>query len=341
MEAQLVGSVALGDAEQVFRVAMTHLRGHLRRIPDGERGRRDRWFGFQYHVLCAADGIEPGPAVERSPGWTNPQIALTRPVAALELPALGYAEDAAASYAVFVRLREEGVIPATTRFQVCMPTPVAVIGAFVSDADQAAFEPVYEAAMLREVAAIAAAIPHRDLAFQWDVAVETAILEGVAPHWLGADDLLAAIAGRLARLGAAVPDGVELGYHLCYGYRGRRHFKQPDDLALLVRMANAIDAELSRSIDWLHMPVPADRDDVRYFAPLRDLRVPSAQLYLGLVHDADGVEGARRRAAAAQAALGGRRGFGVATECGMGQVPAGRDAEAWVAETLAIHAALG
>jgi ubiquinone/menaquinone biosynthesis C-methylase UbiE len=65
------------------------------------------------------------------------------------------------------------------------------------------------------------------------------------------------------------------------------------------------------------MPVPHDRDDDAYFAPLSDLRLPGeTELYLGLLHPADGEDGARRRIAAAQRHVAG---FGVATECGWGR----------------------
>jgi hypothetical protein len=44
------------------------------------------------------------------------------------------------------------------------------------------------------------------------------------------------------------------------------------------------------------MPVPRNRDDHAYFLPLHDLRIsPETELFLGLVHDSDGTEGARRR----------------------------------------------
>jgi hypothetical protein len=66
------------------------------------------------------------------------------------------------------------------------------------------------------------------------------------------------------------------------------------------------------------MPVPANRDDEAYFAPLRDLGTPAdTELYLGLVHESDGVEGTRRRIAAAARV---KKHFGIATECGMGRV---------------------
>lgn len=66
-------------------------------------------------------------------------------------------------------------------------------------------------------------------------------------------------------------------------------------------------------------PVPIDRDDETYFAPLRYLSLqPGTELSLGLLHKEDGIEGARRRMATARAVVSK---FGVASECGMGREP--------------------
>jgi hypothetical protein len=67
------------------------------------------------------------------------------------------------------------------------------------------------------------------------------------------------------------------------------------------------------------MPVPVDRGDDAYFEPLAGLKLDSkTKLFLGLVHDSDGVEGTRKRIdAAAKYATD----FGIATECGFGRRP--------------------
>ena len=70
------------------------------------------------------------------------------------------------------------------------------------------------------------------------------------------------------RLGDQVPDDVELGYHLCYGDAGHKHFKEPDDTSKLVAVANALAADLRRRLDWFHLPVPIGRTDDAYYAPL-------------------------------------------------------------------------
>ncbi|WP_051162559.1 hypothetical protein [Nocardia brevicatena] len=105
-----------------------------------------------------------------------------------------------------------------------LPTPIAVIGAFVAG-PQAELERRYEARLLDELARIVDAVPAEGLAGQWDCAVEFALFEGVFPSWFGADypTQLEGVVQRLIRLGKAVPEAVDLGYHLCYGDFGHRH----------------------------------------------------------------------------------------------------------------------
>ena len=85
---------------------------------------------------------------------------------------LGYADEALASYQVFTRLRDTGVLGADQRFQVSIPTPIAPVAMFITDDAQPAVEPIYERQLLSEVGRILDEIPHADLAVQWDVCVE-------------------------------------------------------------------------------------------------------------------------------------------------------------------------
>src|SRR5262249_59142670 len=99
----------------------------------------------------------------------------------------------------------------------------------------------------------------------------------------------------LTTLARQVPDQTLMGCHLCYGDLGHHHLVEPADLRLLVRMANAARKAVARPIDYYHMPVPRNRADAPYFAPLQDLDIGEAKLYLGLLHHTDGVEGALPR----------------------------------------------
>jgi hypothetical protein len=88
-------------------------------------------------------------------------------------------------------------------------------------------------------------------------------------------------------------------------------------MGAMVALANAIIAGAGRPVTYFHMPVPIDRDDEAYFAPLRGLRgADETEIYLGLVHLGDGVPGAQHRIAAARKF---RDDFGIATECGLGR----------------------
>ncbi|HEX5506161.1 MAG TPA: hypothetical protein VFW96_26315 [Thermomicrobiales bacterium] len=316
--AHLVGSVPLADAEAVFRTASGILGGHLRRIPDGETGVRTNWIGWQARVMADNPALEPEPSADAYSALRRFRLRAGADPAALAFGPLGYAAAAQASYATFARLKGNGTIPARCRFMVSLPTPLAPVSAFVALEAQAAVEPPYERRLLAELDEIGVAIPHDQLAVQWDVAVEFALLEGMRPAPFA--DVRGRIVARLIRLGGRVPRDVELGYHLCYGDAGHQHFKQPEDTAKLVDVANAVSAGVDRPIQWIHLPVPRGRDDDAYFAPLRDLRLhPETERYLGLVHYTDGAEGTRRRVAAARRTL---TDFGVATECGMGRRPA-------------------
>jgi len=140
-------------------------------------------------------------------------------------------------------------------------------------------------------------------------------------------------ATAFSRLGEAVPTDVELGFHLCYGDFDGKHFIEPQDMTKMVALANLIFESVKRPIAYIHMPVPVDRDDEIYFAPLRDLRRPSGtELYLGLVHAKDGIEGTTRRMATASKFVSD---FGVASECGISRA---RKPD-MVHELLRVHAA--
>lgn len=316
----LVGSVPLGDAGQVFRTASALLGPHLRRVSDGETGVRADWIHWQSsifgnHPLFETASADDGVAYSAG---THVRLRSGATAADLVFPALGYAQVARESFAEFSRLKRAGAIAPHLRFQVSLPTPLAPVTWFVAPSDQAAVEPAYEGALLAEIDAMAAAIPREELAIQWDVAVEFALLEGLrSPHF---GDVEGGIVERLRRIGSHVPAGVEFGYHLCYGDAGHKHFTEPEDSGKLVRIANAVSAGVRRRIDWIHLPVPRSRTDAGYFSPLAELHLqPQTALYLGLVHLTDGVAGAQARVGAARRFVAR---FGIGTECGMGRRPA-------------------
>lgn len=329
-DALLVGSVPLANAEEVFQAASDTLGPRLKRIPDGETGARSGWIGWQVGVFAQHPQLEVVPN-NQSDYDGVPQFRLRASVdpQRLAFPNLGYADAAIDSYAIFARMKASGAIGPDVRFQVSLPTPLAPINRFIAPGSQGAVEPAYEARLLAEVGELCAAIPHEQLAIQWDIAIEMAIWEGVwKAHF---DDPKAGVIARIVRVTAAIPDDIELGYHLCYGDAGHQHFVQPKDSANLVAVANTLSERITRPITWIHMPVPRDRTDEAYFTPLRDLTLhPETELYLGLVHLTDGAEGTKQRIATAERVV---PTFGIATECGFGRRP-----PETVRELLAVHA---
>jgi hypothetical protein len=329
----LVGSIALDSVEEVFRTAGRLLGRRLQRIPDGEPGGRRLWISWQYPLLRSLPFLK---ADTRNPNQTSGflPLALTDDVNRddVRFPELGYSREARASYEDFAAARNRGDIAPDTRFQVALPTPFAVINPFIVPTDMLSVEPAYERAMLAEVSAICEAIPHRDLCIQWDICIEMVLWDGRRPFMANPfTDVRKGVMERLSRLSAAVPEDVELGFHLCYGDWEAKHFIEPEDSAKLVEFANALASIVRRPIAYIHMPVPIDRSDDAYFLPLSGLRLPACtELYLGLVH-ADGAEATRERIRAAARYV---PEFGIATECGMARC---RTPEL-VRRLLAIHA---
>jgi hypothetical protein len=334
----LVGSVPLSSAEDVFVAAASILERRLARIPDGETGARATWIAWQRQSFADVPEFEPVAVKERNYQLFPPyRLKAGADAGSIRFAPLGFAREARASYAVFQRLKRDGRIPSGTRLQICLPTPFAPTYSFVAYEAQEAVYPVYEKALLADLAEIATIVPPEELSVQWDVATEMSIWEELYPVTFPnpKDELVR----RLARLGAAVPPGAELAYHLCYGSMNNRHWKEPEDTRKLVEVANRLIAEVPRPIEWIHLPVPVDRDDEAYFRPLRDLkRGPDTALFLGLLHLEDGIAGARRRAAAARRFVGE---FGVSAECGLGRrspdsVPAWLQLHRDVADALAV-----
>jgi hypothetical protein len=329
----LVGSFAAPTAEAVFRTVSGALGNRVRRIPDGETGDRSQWIRWQVLAFRDNPSFTLDPNLKGSDYQTD--FYMLRPgmtAGDVQYGPLGYAENALASYAVFSRLKGEGMIAPDCRFQISIPPPYNVLDRHVSPKDRLAAEVGYERKMLAEIDEIVAAVPKQELAIQWDAAHEVQNLEGAREGWFDTleqeeDEII----DRLVRLGDHIPDGAELGYHLCYGDFGHRHVVEPKDTGLMVRLTNKLSERVRRPIQWIHMPVPRDRSDDAYFAPLNNLHLnPETELYLGLVHHSDGVAGTRRRIAAVAKVISE---FGIATECGMGR----RDPKTMF-ELLRIHA---
>src|SRR6476661_7260907 len=129
----LVGNIGLDTVEEVFSTVGPLLGRRLPRIPDGEPGPRRLWVSFQYPLLRSSPFLRPDPggALRKTSGF--PLLCLAEGVAANDVSfgELGYAREARASYLDFVAARDRGELPKGLRFQVSLPTPLAVVSSVV------------------------------------------------------------------------------------------------------------------------------------------------------------------------------------------------------------------
>jgi hypothetical protein len=334
----LVGSVPLANSQAVFETVSAALGPHLLTLPDGETGERLDWITWLEPAFADNPAFEPSDETFQLHSGVAPRrhYRLKPGVAPgdVTFDNLFYADIACRSYATFADLKRQGKIPARVKFQVDLVPAHSVIWLFVQDDLQRAIDPIYNDAVLREIDKIAAAIPHDQLAIQFDVASAVfARLERSQPGPYGAtkEEMQETFAAIVVRLAERVAADIDLLFHFCYGDAGHRHVVEPTDMGDMVDYANRLSTQLDRPITQIHMPVPRDRADDAYFKPLARLTLNAAtRLCLGLVHYTDGVAGTRRRIAAAEKHI---QDFSIGTECGFGR----RDPST-IAELLRIHA---
>ena len=333
----LVGSLPVGSTEEAFRKGAELFGDLVFALPDGETGPRAAWVGYERERLA-----RPNPDVEvveetASPtgiprhAYETPVFAIAEGTRELHWDTWPRIDDAIESFRVFKELRDQGVIPAGVRFQVGLPFPSSALNAF--KADFARDYPVaargFEDLVIRELERLLSEVPAADLAIQWDMAYETQDIEGVLA-WTS-DGAWERFAEPVARLTPRIPEEVLVGYHLCYGTFPEWPMYEPQDMGVVVRMANHALAHSGRQVDWLHLAGPRylRSEDERFFAPLADLSLGDTRLFLGIVLPLDGIPGLARRHATASKFVDD---FGVAMYCGFGRQP-GRDGD----ETMREH----
>ncbi|KAK8091453.1 hypothetical protein PG997_001814 [Apiospora hydei] len=329
----MVGSVPGGSPQEVFTRLATALPGRLSAIPDGETGERWNYIGWQ---------LQRFPTVARRNelgGTPLPESGLGSVLSAFTLDDIkptAYDEAALSSYAEFKHLRQRGIIPSNVRFQIGLPSPYSVLAGHIKPEVANAIEPLYEQRFAETIDRIFAEIPTEEVVIQWDLCFEMTALEfelGRLPdkrhqsYFSSPGGVQQGLVDRVARLCERIPKDGKLAFHLCYGDLRHKHFVEPQDTSLLVDLANALleRETIGPRTEWVHLPVPKERTDPGYFAPLVRLRLDAPglkppRLYLGVVHANDEV-GTKKRVETAQAVV--PFPFGVATECGLGRTPPG------------------
>jgi hypothetical protein len=334
----LVGSVPLRNAREVFAKVSAELGSRLKRIPDGETGERSDWITWLEPVFSGNQALEKSDELFRVHATGTARIRYRlRPgksVDDVRFENLFYAGIAKASYEEFAALKREGIVPKGCRFQIDLVPAHSVIWLFLQDDLHTPLDPIYNDALKREIDKIAEALPHSEIAIQFDVASAVfARLQRGEPNAYGATraEMLRSFSAILADLAERVPPDIELLFHFCYGDSNHKHVVEPTDMGDMVDLANRLCEDIKRGIQLIHMPVPRNRNDDAYFEPLAGLRLkPETELSFGLVHFTDGVAGSRNRLTTAERHA---KIASIATECGFGR----RDPKT-IPELLRIHA---
>ncbi len=334
----LVGSVPLSNESEVFTVISRELGPYVSRIPDGETGERSDWITWLEPIFANHDAFEPsgelfqlhGAMQKRDrryrlkPGFSPERVTFDN---------ILYGDIAIRSYSTFAELKYKGIVPSHCKFQVDLVPAHSVILLYVQEDLQRAIDKPFNDAVLREIDKLAAQIPHDQLSIQFDIASAVfARLERAEPSPYGRDkdEMQETFASIIMRLANRVPLDIDLLFHFCYGDRAHKHVVEPTDMGDMVEFANRLAHQVRRPIQLLHMPVPRNRSDNKYFASLRRLQLSDeTEICLGLVHYTDGVEGTLTRLRTARKYI---EDFAIATECGFGR----RD-PATIPELLRIH----
>jgi hypothetical protein len=351
----MVGSVPCQTAEEVFDLLGPSLGDLLVGVPDGEPGYRNMWMVFNGpYVYEPHPDIEvvnkPKPRPDKSvfkdknlPDWLPAsweemwRFRVRTGVEKIAFDALPYAGFALKSYEVFKQKRATGSIPAGARFQVSLPLPEDFTRWCTgTPRDFMIMTDAVGDALVGQIEKIVEGIPAADLTLQFDVcwevfACDTGDMMAREPlAFKGHGDPYQRFASYFDRYTPLIPDAAVLGMHLCYGDLQHSHLIEPKDLGVCVRMTNLAIEHSAGRLDYVQMPVPRDRDDDAYFAPLADLKSDATTVYIGLVHLTDGVEGTRKRLAAFRRRYTGD--YGIATECGWGRRKSGT-----IADLIKIH----
>lgn len=317
----LTGSINVATVDDAFQLVGSRLQPGVTRVPDGEPGDRANW------VLTQAGHFLDNPTLD-----VVDDKARVRPGTPVSFGSLDYHSVAAESYARFLVARRAGVLAEDSRFLVSIPTPFNAVNSFAQFDSQVEIAYAYEQALHDSVAALQEAIPPSDLAIQWDLPTELATVEGWFPNPYGGFEPIFAATARLA---SWVHNDAELTFHLCYGdskfgaspfmgepaseeaaARGGRHIL-PRDASAIVTLANGLSRHVPRRIDAIQAATVAAWNRRAHWQPLSGLALEAdTEIYLGLLHAEDGVDGARTRSALAAEFL---PEFGISTECGLGR----------------------
>ena len=133
----LVGSIGLDSVPEVFRTLGRTLGRRLRRVPDGEVGGRRLWVSWQYPLFRANPFLAATDTARPRTGFLELRLGDGVRGEDVVFGELGYAREARASFWISSAPKNAASCRQDVRFQVCLPTPFAVVNSFCSNSGRA------------------------------------------------------------------------------------------------------------------------------------------------------------------------------------------------------------
>ena len=199
--------------------------------------------------------------------------------------------------------RLEGLIPPDLRYTVALPTAHTLLCASGQGEDMAQLA-VYEMRVVAALQSLLATVPPEHLAIQWDAPAEMRVWETRGRDLTAPRGLPERLLESFVTLWAAVPDSADIGLHLCHAPAGAMGSVNPTHIGQAVRLVGAVIASTERQPQFVHLPVPPERDDSVYFEDLIHLALwPSLEVHLGLVQESDTPDDVAARLSAAREVL--------------------------------------
>ncbi|MBA8796073.1 hypothetical protein FHX74_003714 [Friedmanniella endophytica] len=322
--AHLVGSLPGATAAEAMATALDVLGPHLRSIPDGETGERRNW------VISIVESLRDHPDLElvRQGHWTDyddlPRLRV-RPGHRLYGANLDFGHVAAVrdSYPALEELRTQHGRP-DLAFQSGVPGDFDLAMFTLGPVGALTNRRPFTEATLTEIRGVAAAT-RPDTVFQIEVPVELVLLTKLPPRARPA--AAARFGAVIAGLAQASPAGTRFGLHLCLGDMNNRPFGTMGDVSPLVLLSNAVTRRWpdGRPLEYVHapfaaadQPAPVGAGHEAYYAPLRDLRLPSGTRFVaGFAHESQDLADQLRIRTLVDELVG--RPVDVAAACGLGR----------------------
>ena len=281
----LVGSVPLAGAREVFTVVGRELGPHLTRIPDGETGERSDWITWLEPIFAGHEAFEPSGETFQLHGALqrrDHRYRLKPGVApeSVRFDNILYGDIAIRSHSVFAALKQQGLVPSHCKFQVDLVPAHSAIWLYVQEDLQRAIDAPFNDAVLREIDKIAGNIPHDQLSRFSSTSRRrcSRVSSGRSRPPTDGTRRRCRRRSRPSCCGSPITcrRDIDLLFHFCYGDAGHKHVVEPTDMGDMVEFANRLRRQVRRRIQLLHMPVPRDRSDDAYFAPLDRLELSRA-----------------------------------------------------------------